>query len=563
METRHYVADIAIIGGGVGGCAAAIAALEAGRTVILTDETDWIGGQLTSQLVPPDEHGWIEQFGRTATYAQFREAVREYYRVHYPLTTEAAAQPYLNPGNGWVSPLCHEPRVALAVLNGMLAPFRRNGRLQELLGHRPVAVTLDSPEVVSTVGLEGRRGGHVQVKAKYFLDATELGDLLALAGAEFVTGQEARTSTGEPSAPLEARPDNVQAFSWCFAMEHREGENHVGAPPEDYAYWRNYRAPIKPTWPDRWLSWAGMNPRTLQPVQYRFAPHAEPAVAFAGLWTYRRVLDRDQFSRGAFASDVVVVNWPMIDYLPGSLLSDSRTMQEVAAVGAKRLSLAALFWMQTEAPRPDGGIGWPGLRLRADVAGTSDGLAKAPYIRESRRIVAECIVREQDIAASHRPLSAQAAPFEDTVGVGYYRIDLHPTCGGDNYLDVNSLPFQIPLGALIPVRMENLLPAAKNIGTTHITNGCYRVHPVEWNIGESAGALAAFCIEKSLRPRTIRSDPDRRRAFQQLLEDRGVELRWPDGLNLDRGDPHYHMRPRPVRSAESQPPDSLASHHAR
>jgi hypothetical protein len=45
------------------------------------------------------------------------------------------------------------------------------------------------------------------------------------------------------------------------------------------------------------------------------------------------------------------------------------------------------------------------------------------------------------------------------------------------------------LGALIPIRMENLLPAAKNIGTTHITNGCYRMHPVEWNIGEAAGAL--------------------------------------------------------------------------
>src|SRR5439155_18948690 len=82
--------------------------------------------------------------------------------------------------------------------------------------------------------------------------------------------------------------------------------------------------------------------------------------------------------------------------------------------------------------------------------------------------------------------------FSDSVGVGSYRIDLHPSSGGDNYLDVSSLPFQIPLGALIPRRVENLLPACKNLGVTHITNGCYRLHPVEWNIGEAAGALAAF-----------------------------------------------------------------------
>ena len=47
------------------------------------------------------------------------------------------------------------------------------------------------------------------------------------------------------------------------------------------------------------------------------------------------------------------------------------------------------------------------------------------------------------------------------------------------------------------VRMENLLPAGKNLGTTHITNGCYRVHPVEWNIGESAGALAASLLQRA------------------------------------------------------------------
>jgi hypothetical protein len=199
-------------------------------------------------------------------------------------------------------------------------------------------------------------------------------------------------------------------------------------------------------------------------------------------------------------------------------------------------------WLQTEAPRPDGGQGWPGLRLRGDLLGTDDGLAMAPYIRESRRIRAVKTIVEQDVSAKFRPGDSLAERYEDTVGIGYYRIDLHPTSGGDNYVDVPSLPFRIPLGALIPVRMENVLPAAKNIGTTHITNGCYRLHPVEWNIGEAAGLLCHQALAADLTPREIQSDTEHTKKFQRALEERGVELRWPENLNLEDGDPHAHAR---------------------
>ncbi|MBL8186966.1 MAG: FAD-dependent oxidoreductase, partial [Acidobacteria bacterium] len=92
---------------------------------------------------------------------------------------------------------------------------------------------------------------------------------------------------------------------------------------------------------------------------------------------------------------------------------------------------------------------------------------------------------------------------------------------------VSSLPFQIPLGALIPKRVENLIPACKNIGTTHITNGCYRLHPVEWNIGEAAGALAAQAIERKQSPRSIRNTPKLLAEFQARLQQAGVEIAWP------------------------------------
>src|SRR3954447_4548824 len=112
--------DVAIIGGGLGACAAALAAARLGRRVILTEETRWIGGQLTNQAVPPDEHPWIEEGGATASYRALRRGIRDYYRDHLPLTAAAREQVALNPGNGWVSKLCHDPRVAVAVLHQLM-----------------------------------------------------------------------------------------------------------------------------------------------------------------------------------------------------------------------------------------------------------------------------------------------------------------------------------------------------------------------------------------------------------------------------------------------------------
>jgi hypothetical protein len=114
------------------------------------------------------------------------------------------------------------------------------------------------------------------------------------------------------------------------------------------------------------------------------------------------------------------------------------------------------------------------------------------------------------------------------VGTGYYHIDLHPSCAGDNYIDFPSLPFQIPLGALIPERVENLVPANKNIGTTHVTNGCYRLHPVEWNIGESAGALMAFAADKKVMPREVRENKRLLEEFQRMIRSQGIETEWPE-----------------------------------
>lgn len=531
---REIDADLLIVGGGVGGVAAALAAARHGARVILTEQTDWLGGQFTSQAVPPDEHPWIESHGCTASYRRFRDAVRDQYRTSYPLTAASRRERHLNPGAAYVSALAHEPRVALSVIDSLLDPYRSVGLVQALLEHRTMEADIDADEVTSVLLRDDRSGEEMAISARFFLDATETGELLPLTGTEYVSGAESQEETGEPHASSTSDPRNMQAISVCFAIDHVNGDHTIDEPPE-YQYWRSYAPHF---WPGPLLGWVAPDPQTLEPVVRTLDPNPDPDPFFDArsrpferhgdrqLWLFRRILARRHFDEGFLSSDVTLVNWPMTDFFEGPIYEVDERYAAHNLQRARALSLSMLYWMQTEAPRPDGGIGYPGLRLRSDVVGTSDGLAKAPYVRESRRIQARRTVTEQDLGRDIRGVQG-AVSYEDAVGIGSYRIDLHPSTGGDNYIDIATCPFEIPLGALVPIRMRNLLPAAKNIGTTHVTNGCCRLHPIEWNVGEVAGLLATFCIGHKAIPAQVCEDARLLRDFQALLTGDGIELEWP------------------------------------
>jgi hypothetical protein len=531
--TNELSADVVICGGGLGGCAAALAALRNNLKVILTEETEWIGGQIAQQGVPPDEHQWIETHGSTELYRYFRNSVREFYRLNYKLTESAMTERYFNPGNGSVSKLCHEPRVALAVLLNMLAPYISKDRLNILKGYKITAAEVTGNIVRSVQAVSQIDGQNIILSAPYFIDATELGDLLPLTNTRFNTGSESQKETGELHAPEKANSENNQAFTVCFAIDYLNGENHTIDKPHDYDFWRNFKPELTPPWPGGLLSLKYSNPATLTSKELAFNPEGRDTSPLLNLWNYRRIIDKNNFSRGTFQSDITIVNWPQNDYMNGNLIGAGPEEFKKHVDSAKQLSLSLLYWLQTEAPRPGNGFGWPGLRLRKDIMGTEDGLAKYPYIRESRRIKALFTVLEEHVGKENRALvtgkknDITAAKFKDSIGVGYYHIDLHPTCGRNNYIDFDSLPFQIPLGALIPESMENLIPASKNIGTTHITNGCYRLHPVEWNIGESAGSLVAFALRKKVFPRMVREKENLLEDFQKMIRLQGIETHWP------------------------------------
>lgn len=505
--------DVLIAGGGTGGCAAAMALTSLGFKVIMTEECDWIGGQLTAQAVPPDEHPWIEQFGCTARYREFRNRVRQYYRDHRPLTPKARAEKELNPGGGWVSRLCYEPEIGWQVLKQMLA----SERLEIRIGLVPISAEVQGDKVTAVIFQNGQFGDEERIEAKFVLDATELGDLLPLSDTEYVTGAESKQETGEPNA-VEGPPewDNIQGLTWVMALGYDPQGNYTIEKPREYEKWREYRPSF---WPDKLFSFKILNVKTLEPVD--FPLFGKSPDDWFNLFQYRQIVDPSHFEPGTVPHPVTIANWPQNDYFETNIIDEPLNIAAERLLSARELSLSLLYWLQTEA-------GYPGLHLRPDITGTEDGLAQAPYVRESRRIKARFTVLEQHVAAYTNEGKDRAAPFKDTVGIGAYRIDLHPSTSGANTIDTSTVPFQIPLGALVPVRMQNLLPACKNLGVTHITNGCYRLHPVEWNIGESAGLLAALCLKENKTPAQIYESQELTHELQELCRSQGIELEWPD-----------------------------------
>ena len=460
--------DVLVVGGGMGGVAAAGALVRHGLEVCLLEETDWLGGQMTSQgIAALDEHEHIEQFGGTGSYYRICEGIRDHYRA---LLQNESAEP-LNPGTCWVSRLAFEPSVAVAAIEHSLAQYVAAGQMRIFLRTMAVAAQTDGDRICSVTAIHLDDHTFTRFQFDYVLDAPELGDLLPLTGTEYVVGAESTAQTGEPHA----QPDGpmahcVQRCTYPFALERcPQGEDHRIDQPTRYEQYRDgqpYSLRIHVHGGEiycettGWLDYDlfGDTPGTKGP-----------------LWRYRRLVEAAQFPDD-YQRDITMFNWPGNDFRDVPLVDQPPEALARALQNANRVSLGFASWLQTEAPH---------LRLRPDVMGSDDGLSKYPYIREGRRISARKTILEQEIAIADQP-GPRAARFDDSVGIGWYPIDIHQVSRDEVRTSTRTRPFQIPLGALIPVRVENLIAANKNIGTSHITNGCYRLHPVEWNIGESS-----------------------------------------------------------------------------
>jgi hypothetical protein len=474
--------DVVILGGGMGGVSAAIAASKAGARVCLTDPTKWLGGQMTSQGVSAlDENRFIETTGATRSYAELRRRIR------------AAYNGTANPGQCWVSLLCFEPQAGLDAIRQMLPKSVR-----VYLRATPVAAARDGERVRSVTIYEFENQRFTELTGTVFIDATELGDVLPLAGAAFRTGAESRAQTGEPDAPEQGDPHSLQSFTYPFILQRTPGPPI--AKPSTYDRDKGKYTLLHEYPENRFLQYGMFDKLAGTPGSF---------------WDYRRI---------NAAKQLAMINWPgndicAPDYLSADPLAAARALQT-----GKQVALGFAWWIANEASP---------MTLRTDLLGTADGLSQYPYIRESRRLESVYVVREQDIADPNSP-SIRARDFPDSAGIGLYPIDIHG-CQKPQKLP-QTKPFQVPFGAILAKNTRNLLAGGKNIGATHLTNGAYRLHPTEWAIGEAAGTLAAESVRRKRSPSEIYRDTAALRAVQRKLLEAGHPLIWFDDVRPEDPD---------------------------
>jgi hypothetical protein len=270
--------------------------------------------------------------------------LREHYRA---LAVRERERPDFNPGNCWVTRLAFEPVVAVEAIRALLQPHVEAGRLHVHLRTKTTGATVAADRIVAVQAIDLERGEAIRFHPQIVLDATELGDVLPLAGAEYRVGAETVAETGEPHAqPHEAKPHCVQSFTYTFGLERRpEGESHVIAEPPGYAAFRaagKYSLRIEVHGGEiygedsGWLAFSVFD--TLPGTK-------------GSLWTYRRLVDRELFG-ARYPTDRSMINWPGNDYGDAGLID--RPARDVAAAlqQGKRASLGFLHWLQTRPPRP-------------------------------------------------------------------------------------------------------------------------------------------------------------------------------------------------------------------
>jgi len=437
--------EILIAGGGASGTAAALQAARMGRKVILVEETPWLGGMLTASGVSAIDGNHKMPSG---IWGEFRSKLEQHYGGPKALAT------------GWVSETQYEPAVGNQIFNQLLDPYPKLNRIH---GYFPIQV-LKSGNAVSGVVFENAAGKKLEIHAKITIDATELGDVLAMAGCEHYIGQDPRSLTGEELAPQERQAENIQDLTYVAILkDYGTGKAPLLPKPLNYDL-SDFECTCKEVCPD--------------PANARHA--------CAALITY-----------GKLPNNKYMINWPLKGndtYL--NLIGLSPSERQKALQKAKTKTLAYVWFLQNKA-------GFSHLGLYNEF-GTVDSLPFIPYHREARRVKGLQFFTMNDLLDPYAP--GGKAFYKIGIAVGNYPIDHHheenlAVTNEKNYYQIP--PFTVPYACLIPEKVDGLIVAEKSISVSHMVNGCTRLQPVVLGIGQAAGAAAAMVVKKGIQARQV------------------------------------------------------------
>ena len=493
---------VVVAGAGTGGLGAAIQAARLGASVLLLEETDWVGGQMLAAAVSAIDEGGAGYLVRGR--GLYREFLQRVEAVYLP----QGLDPLLG---GRVANFRVEPRVGREVVLAMLAEARRGATLDLGLRARVVRVVREG-SVVRGVEIEcATPAGAVRrtLTCQVLIDATEWGDVLPLSGARYRAGNH----LSEALDPTRRIQENTWTAVIRFYPEGVPARLRLAQPPPGYA--------------ERRAAFA----QAIVPGQ---APHrrGQPmsAVAFVD---YRGTPDRALagLPRGADWPPVTRTSLNYTNDYPCTVAYLEDPAQRQRTDRAMRLrTLQLLYFVQQElgldhwSVAEDEGFDTPYNRAAIDAwlrespelepyRAILYHFSVLPYVRESRRLVGLHTLTAREI--SRGPGRAPQA-FPTTVCLGDYRLDLHGGRGAaDLELDLDRLadledaqpgragPFAIPAECLIPVTIDGLLAAEKNFSQTRLVNGATRMQPHTLNLGQAAGALAALAVRHGVPPRRI------------------------------------------------------------
>ncbi|RMG59753.1 MAG: FAD-dependent oxidoreductase [Bacteroidetes bacterium] len=436
LPTPTRPTEVLVIGGSTSGTTAAIQAARSGARTLLVTETAWLGGMLTAAGVSAIDGNHELPSG---LWGEFRQGLYAHYGGPDSVST------------GWVSHTLFEPQVGESILRDLAAA---EPNLDILSGYRLAQMLREGNRITGAI-FRDSSGAFLEVPATITVDATELGDGLALAGAAFFTGQDA---PGNPHDP------NIQDLTYALTVQ-------------DFGPGVDKTIPEPP----------GYDPAEFACLCREVCDDPERSVPdCATMLSYARL------PGGRY-----MLNWPNNgnDYYVNPIpMSDAQ--RDSVYILAKNRSLAFLYFLQTE-------IGYTHLGLAEGVYPTADGLPLIPYHREARRVAGLVQLTVDDLID---PYADPARPlYQTAIAVGDYPLDHHhgknPAAGEEAFPPIPS--FSVPYEALVPINLDGLIVAEKSISVTHRVNGASRLQPCVMLIGQAAGAAAARCVAQGDHPREL------------------------------------------------------------
>lgn len=434
--------EVAVVGGGAGGVAASMQSARMGVKTCLIEETDWLGGMLTSAGVSAID-GHPENFA--GIFREFINEVKDYYK---------------NKGQSFqtslchVSPLCFEPHVGSNIFRQMTSKTENlsvyyNSKIQKVYREG---------DLIKGVMFTNSLGGKFVIPARVTVDATEFGDLMYLADVPYDLGFEANSN--EPHV-TEAE-SCIQPITYVAILKNY-GRDMTISKPENYDE-KNYVCTVKG--PD--------------------CPDSTTHFDMTRLLNY-----------GKMPNNKLMINTPSHsfgnDFHATANELDSYSRDRILKM-AKDYTLGYIYFIQTELGMNEYGL--------ANEFNTDDYLAKIPYVRESRRLKGSYRMTEFDVTPDPNN-KGRSKVFSSSIAVGDYPIDLHFCTTGIDDVFFNVMPYQIPYETTVPEKIDGFMVAEKNISVSHIVNGTTRLQPVVMAVSQAVGAAAALSVQEGVQPRDI------------------------------------------------------------